>query len=338
MYVPFGSIANAADLRRALQTAIQVEHAVIPPYLTALYSLSPGANDQIRTILAGIVVEEMSHMALAANVLIAIGGWPLFDDPDFIPAYPDALPFKLVDHPGGEPLGVDLAPFSKEHVRSTFMRIEQSAHPIDYPGPPPPTVLGDGNEYQTIGEFYEQISKALTAAGSCVITGDPNNQVTQLLNGVFPVKTLDDAIRALETIVQQGEGSSTGPTSGDAELAHYYKFSEISIGRALVPGGPKGYSYTGPAIPFDRTAVLPILTNPRTADYAKHPIAQRLSEAFNSQYSNLLRSLNEAFNGAPGTIGRAVGLMYDCKLAARQLMGSWVGDLRAAPTYEYRAG
>lgn len=335
IYVPVAPIAKLSDLQQQLQIAVELEHAIVPPYLTALYSLNPGSNDEIRDLLSGIVVEEMAHMALAANVLIAVGGAPIFDKPGFIPIYPGGLPFKLVD-PDGHDVSLDLAPFSIDLVQTVFMRIEQSQNPIDYPGPHGPTVLGD-KEYQTVGEFYHDISAALTAAGSGVITGDPAKQVTQFLNGVFTVTNLNDALRAIDTIVQQGEGTVSGPTSGGGQLAHYYQFAEISRGRTLVPGGPKGYSYSGRPIRHDRAEVLPLLTNPTSADYAAYPEAQRLSDHFNIQYSNLLRGLHRAFNGYPNTIQNAIGLMYDCKVAAGQLMQTPVGDLRAAPTYEYIA-
>ena len=75
-------------LRDALQTAIRLEHATIPTYLYALYSLTPGTNGEIATLLRSVVVEEMTHMGLACNMLNAIGGAPVIDGPGFLPDLP----------------------------------------------------------------------------------------------------------------------------------------------------------------------------------------------------------------------------------------------------------
>ena len=82
-------------LRGDLQFAIELEHATIPPYLTALYSILEGTNDAIRGILRSVVLQEMLHMAMAGNILAAIGGKPDLTKPDFLPVYPTDLPFDI---------------------------------------------------------------------------------------------------------------------------------------------------------------------------------------------------------------------------------------------------
>jgi len=43
-------------LRCALQNPIELEHATIPPYLYALYSIKPGANPEIVGLIKSIVL------------------------------------------------------------------------------------------------------------------------------------------------------------------------------------------------------------------------------------------------------------------------------------------
>ena len=43
---------EAADLHRFLQSAIELEHATIPPYLTAYFTLHLGSNEEIAAICA----------------------------------------------------------------------------------------------------------------------------------------------------------------------------------------------------------------------------------------------------------------------------------------------
>ena len=64
----------AADLHYYLQKAVELEHSTIPPYLTAMFSVKPGANRRIGELIRSIVIEEMLHMTISANILIAIGG------------------------------------------------------------------------------------------------------------------------------------------------------------------------------------------------------------------------------------------------------------------------
>ena len=55
---------------------MELEHATIPPYLTALYSIHPTPTPTPPHILRVVAVEEMLHLTLVANVLNAVGGSP----------------------------------------------------------------------------------------------------------------------------------------------------------------------------------------------------------------------------------------------------------------------
>ena len=109
------AITDLDQLRAALQTAIELEHSTIPPYLCALYSLRGGSNVEAAELIESVVMEEMLHMVLAANVLNAIGGTPSIGHPGFVPRYPCTLP-----HSDGR-LVVHLRRFSPEAV-DTFLR------------------------------------------------------------------------------------------------------------------------------------------------------------------------------------------------------------------------
>lgn len=113
-------------LRNKVQTAIELEHATIPPYLTAMFSLAGTQNDEIADLIKSVVIEEMLHLTIACNLLNAIGGSPVLNKKDFVPSYPGPLPGGV----GGD-LIVPIAKFSKELVKDVFMRIEQPEDPID---------------------------------------------------------------------------------------------------------------------------------------------------------------------------------------------------------------
>src|SRR5262245_7093514 len=85
-------IMSPADLKDALQTAMQLEFSTIPPYLCAQWSISSDPSG-VAGMIENIVLQEMYHFALAGNMLTAIGGVPSIANAAFIPRYPtDLLP------------------------------------------------------------------------------------------------------------------------------------------------------------------------------------------------------------------------------------------------------
>lgn len=108
------------NLRRDLQTALEVEHATIPPYLTALASIKNSFNHEIHKVIRSIVIEEMMHLTLVANILNAVGGKPLLYSKDFLPHYPSRMPGGLQPD-----LIIPIEKLSLGLIRNIFMKIEQ---------------------------------------------------------------------------------------------------------------------------------------------------------------------------------------------------------------------
>ena len=103
-------------IRELLQEALMVEHATVPLYLTSLFSIINGSEYAAATIHS-VVIEEMLHMTIAANVLNAVGGAPLIDAPNFVPVYPMQLPMTNVS--------VDIRRFNPQSI-ANFMLIEST--------------------------------------------------------------------------------------------------------------------------------------------------------------------------------------------------------------------
>src|SRR5580692_6531726 len=89
---PSTPIQNVDQLKKYLQVALQLEHATIPPYLTAAYSARIEANKSSTDVIKAVAKEEMLHLTLAANLLNAVGGSPDLKEHDFVPSYPTFLP------------------------------------------------------------------------------------------------------------------------------------------------------------------------------------------------------------------------------------------------------
>lgn len=308
------SARSKADLHLYLQKAVELEHSTIPPYLTACYSLKPGLNDGIANLIRSVVIEEMLHMTLAANILVALGGAPSIDGPGFVPTYPGPLPMGI----GGDAFTVSIAPFSLALVRDTFMVIEEPEHPV-----PVEHLLAASPEFQTIGAFYDALKEQLRELGD-----DAFGHVDRQVLGIFPkevnfpITSSASACAAIDIIVRQGEGTSTDPFEAPGDPAHYYRFGEIYYGSTLIRTADGKYAYGGDPIAFVADGVFPMKPNPTADQFPPDTFGRLLSDNFTHGYRTLLRALHQAFNGQPERISAAMGLMFQLRLLAQRLMST----------------
>jgi hypothetical protein len=349
---PVFKIDNVEDLRQVLQIAIELEHATIPPYLCALFSIVPGHNQEVAELIKSVVMQEMLHMALVCNLLNGVGGHPMIASPAFVPRFPGHLPGGV--RPG---LTVSLRKCSIDQVRDVFMAIEQPSVPLDIPDDVPSYVdmrgidvdpAGDvtderraseaaaqlalhftrvEHEPLTIGWFYKQIGTAIVELGEDIFTGDPSLQMTpEIYTGapgnLYTINDTKHALLALQEIERQGEGTpGTDPTSGPRhELAHYYRFQEIVEGRRMIETSPGNWVFEGPEVPFDPAGVLPMADDPDTGSLPPRSRVRSVAELCDRAYGDLLRSLHATFNGNPAGLGQAIGLMFSLEVQARELM------------------
>lgn len=336
---------------------MQLEHATIPPYLTALYSIMPGVNQDATQVLRVIVVEEMLHLTIAANVLNAIGGTPDLTRPDFVASYPAYLPDGETD------FEVALQPFGREAL-TTFLKIERPAERSEHlksghlllhrKTAPHKTVLGThpSNKdlhFYSIGEFYAAIVDGITRLeeqaqreGQTIFIGDRARQIgpEYYYSGggeLFPVTDLKSALDALELIIEQGEGDGGGIYDDDEhELAHYYRFEELFKGRYYLKGDKPGHP-TGPQLQVDWDGAYPIKPNLKVAEIPAGSQLRDAAIAFNQHYGEFLALLTRAYNGQPNLLLQAVPMMFEFRnmmleLIRNPLPGS--PGLNGSPTFE----
>jgi Ferritin-like len=327
------SAAKPGDLHKYLQSAIKLEHSTIPPYLTAMFSLKPGANDAIGRLIRSIVIEEMLHLSIVSNILIAIGGHPAINTADFVPRYPSPLPMSI----GGSSFTVGIAAFSLPLVEKVFMTIEEPEHPI--PIEKLEALAAAEQTYSTIGEFYAAVKQKLAELGDAIFTVRPERQMLTWFpsDEIFPIVDVASASAGIDIIVDQGEGTSTEPFERPGDPAHYYKFGEILNGREIVKT-PTGYAYGGKPVPFDPAGVYPIKSDCKIADFPSESLVGERIRQFAYSYSSLLNTLHSAFNGEPGKIDVALGLMYELRVTSERLMTTPLPGSKTAtvgPSFEY---
>lgn len=340
---------NKTELFKNLQTAIELEHSTIPPYLAAFFTLDQDTNPFAWEVIRSVFMEEMLHMTLACNVLNAVGGSPYIDNPTFIPEYPTELNFA------DRKFDVGIIKFTKASIEC-FLEIEKpSEQRLNVEGEHLKHLMAPINlEERTIGEFYatikEQLKHLVNEYGEdAVFTGDPANQIPagQYYGGegeIVQVVDLDSALFAIDVIVDQGEGASGTVYSGnetyfdqDAEVAHFYRFNEIYLGQKYQKGDHPNHPPTGEKVKIHWDAVADMIDNPKASKFPEGSAARVKAEEFNQLYSHFLRLLHRTFNGEPTMMRKAVGMMYQMKYVAAELLNCPANDKGqvAGPPFEY---
>jgi hypothetical protein len=240
---PVLNVDTREELVYLLGQACEIEHGLMCEYLYAQFSLKRGTDEgvtdaqlaRLRTwdaALITIIKQEMLHLALATNLLTAVGAAPHFERPNF--------PILSRWYPPG--VQIALVPFGEEALRH-FIYLERPEGMVldDAAGfaaarhAEPLTVGGAGlvgvpQPWQTVGHLYREIEAGLANLCSrygedAVFIGPPQAQaVTDIFEWpeLLAVTDLASATRAIETIVEQGEGAR-----GDWIRSHFGTFVGI---------------------------------------------------------------------------------------------------------------
>lgn len=302
---------TVAELQSALQLAVELELSTLPPYLCGMWSIDvqgdPGDPDGVARLINSVILEEMLHLGLACNMLVAVGGSPSLGPS--APTYPGPLP-------GGvrPDLTVCLSGLTRDVISGVYMQIEW---PEDGP------VAADAESWPTIGAFYDHITAGFEALGPGLdLATDRQIEYTIVnANDLCVMSTVDEVLTQIELIKEQGEGTSTSPDTDPqfgSELAHFYRFKEIYEGATLqyVDGE---WTYTGPPIAFP--SVYPMAEVPPGGWQDAPPGIQTAIDDFNQAFTTLLQQLENAWvtDGSTG-VDNAVGTMFELKGLAMPLI------------------
>jgi len=291
---------DAAWIKEAVQAAIDLELSTIPPYLCALWSIED-AGTALTTVRA-VVHDEMGHLGLMCNLLKGLGVAPQIVGA--VPRYPGPLPGGVRPE-----LTVYLSGMTKQFVLEVMMGIEKPEKPI-------PVTLALRETFPSIGKFYEAIAAALPAQKP-PLTLSAAGQLNSAF-GVHPITTIDDAVKSIDHIRGQGEGTTTSATFG-GQLAHFYRFEEIFIGKKLVETTPGKLTQTDIDVAFPRT--LPMGRVPFGGWPSRDPDGKGTLLAFNNLYRSVLQDLEAAWGaGGPSALGRAISTMTLMAVPAKTLM------------------
>jgi len=214
---PIAPITTREDLIDALGRAAEIEHAIMCQYLYAAFSLDFMAvglpapdSETVRGFAMGLLLiarQEMEHLGLVTNLLVAVGAPPNFDRPNLpLPPFYYQLDLPLA-----------LLPFGDEFLELAI-HLER---PCDQPAPHPPHAY-----FTSVAAIYERLRDGLVTLGSpgaptaaTLFLGGAAPQLDNAAFGagpgqiwyditLFAVTDLATALAAIDVIRVQGEGAT----------------------------------------------------------------------------------------------------------------------------------
>ncbi len=299
-------IANRKELSYLLCLAAELEHGLLCEYLYAAFSLKsdvgPGVDDEQleamerwRSVLLSVATQEMLHWAVVNNLLTAVGSAPYVSRPNMPHAgrgYPPGvqlalLPFgeralrhfvflerpegmDLEDAEGFEPAGAELAPMSESEL------------------------LPRAQQFATVGHLYRSIEAGLAHLADRygedrLFIGPPRAQATPNTFGwpdLVPITDLAGASRAIQSIVEQGEGAR-----GDWSSAHYGRLCAVLEEYLAVRAADARFEPAHPVTAAGVRAVEGVEPVVRIGD----PITAAVSDLCNVIYELLLQLIVRYF-------------------------------------------
>jgi len=320
-------IGSREDLAFVLSEASTLEHMIMCEYLFAAFSLKRSEAEGLtsaelekvqnwRGVIVTVAIQEMTHLALVNNMLVAIGSSPYFQHSNF----PQPSRYFSPN------VRLALVPFGEQALRH-FLYLERPEG-MSIEGVPGFEVLGDLNPtelrggivpksqyFSTVGNLYRGIQKGfgdlVAKYGEMgVFIGAAHTQATEErfgLPSLIAVKDLGSANGAVDGIVEMGEGAR-----GDWTNAHFGMFLGIfkdfmetrKSNPSFRPTRPVVAAYATPPIGVENATII--------AD----PFTSSVSDLFNASYGLAVHTLSRFYvheNDRPAELqalaDTAVGIM-----------------------------
>jgi Ferritin-like len=300
-------VESREELVWLLTQACELEHGLMCEYMFAQFTLKRtkeeglSATQQAKVaaweaVIVDVTKQEMLHLALAINLLTAIGAAPHLHRPNF--------PILSRWYPPG--VQIALVPFGERALRH-FIYLERpegmdlrDAEGFAAVGRAQPLTGGDqlmavAEDYQTVGHLYRGIEHGLERlvdrhGEAGVFLGPAEAQATTEVfewAELAAVTDLASARAAIELIVEQGEGAR-----GDWRNAHFGKFVALLDDYLATRAADPGFQPARPVVPAyvrrppDVEAATVLITDPLTTQVA---------DLFNAVYETTLQALSRYF-------------------------------------------
>jgi ferritin-like protein len=300
-------VESRGELVYLLGEACEIEHGLMCEYLYAQFSLKRTAGEGLtpeqlarvqawEATLIDVIKQEMLHLALATNILTAVGAAPHFERPN--------LPILSRWYPPG--VQIALLPFGEQALRH-FMYLERpegmtlaDAEGFAAVADIPPLasldrpVVAVPEPWQTVGHLYRSIEAGLARlcgryGEEAVFIGPP---AAQAITATFEWKELTavtdlaSASRAIELIVEQGEGAR-----GDWVKSHFGRFVGILEDFLAVQAADPGFDPARPVEP----AYVRLPPDVASGTLIEEPLTARVADLCNGLYELMLQVLSRYY-------------------------------------------
>jgi hypothetical protein len=300
-------VESREELVYLLGEACELEHGLLCEYLYAQFSLKRSVEEGITAeqlarvqawelTLIDVIKQEMLHLALATNILSALGAAPHFERPNFpilsrwyppdvqialVPIGERALRhFMFLERPEGMPL----------HDAEGFTALGK-IQPLTVDDP---QITAGPEEWHTVGHLYRGIEAGLAHlvnryGDAAVFIGPPKAQATTQVfewPELTAVTDLASASAAIEIIVEQGEGAR-----GDWVKSHFGKFVGILEDYLAVRALDPAFEPARPVLPV-------FLRQPPDIGQVtliEDPLTRRVADLFNAVYEVVLQVQSRYF-------------------------------------------
>ena len=297
------TVESREELVYLLGEACEIEHGLMCEYLYAQFSLKRGVEEGLtpeqltrvqawEASLIDVIKQEMLHLALATNILTAVGAAPHFERPNF--------PISSRWYPSG--VQIAFLPFGEQALRHfMFLERPEGMALVDAEGfvPTPEPEVGSidaapllavPEPWQTVGHLYRGIGAGLSYLSErygedAVFIGAPTVQTTTEIfewEELTAVTDLASALRAIDLIVTQGEG-----TSGDWVAAHFGKFVWILEDLLSVKAADPDFNPVRPVEP----AYVRLPPDVASGTLIEEPLTAQVADFCNGLYEVILQVL-----------------------------------------------
>ncbi len=307
-------IEHREALIYTLGKAAELEHLVMCQYIYAGFTLKDREDEGVppellpavrrwKKELMAIAGQEMLHLALVQNLLASVGAAPRLARPN--------LPLTPASYPAG--VQIALLPFGETALRHFAFLERPEGHEmvdaeefaaldkaVELPAPDLDEIGPRLQDFATIGHLYRSIQDAFVGLAAQLgeaglFIGPPEAQATEVhfrWEELVAVHDVESAIRAVDTIVEQGEGAR-----GDWREAHFGRLirmlDEYIDCRAANPD-------------FDpvRSVIAAHVRTPSSGmqvTLIEDPFTARVTDLLNATYEVLLQLLSRYFTNSGET-------------------------------------
>ncbi|MEO8462215.1 MAG: ferritin-like protein [Chloroflexota bacterium] len=291
-----------------LGKAAELEHLIMLQYLYAAFSLKQRVEEGITTealeaverwrrTLLEIGAQEMLHLAIVQNLLTAVGAAPRLARPNF--------PLPAHAYPSG--VRIELMPLNESALRHFAFLERPEGMAVDdaegfealdraasLPRDEEDEIVPQLQEFDTIGQLYRSIGAGIEHLAGRIgperlFIGPPDAQATSehfRWDDLVAVTDVASATRAIDTIVEQGEGAR-----GDWRDAHFGRLLGILDEYLAMRAADPGFEPARPVVlanvrPQVHGSGIPIITDPGTT---------RAADLLNVVYEVTLQLLSRYF-------------------------------------------